>query len=92
MIDKSKHAEGPYGHSLIRVGAGACQFWRCGAPGDKVPEGMRRVLVLSDASMDMGALAAPECDRLVAAFDMAERLSLPLEWVSISSGAGPRSN
>ncbi|MEE3326758.1 MAG: biotin carboxylase N-terminal domain-containing protein [Myxococcota bacterium] len=56
-------------------------------PTDKVPEGMRRVLVLSDASMDMGALAAPECDRLVAAFDMAERLSLPLEWVSISSGA-----
>lgn len=56
-------------------------------PTDKVPEGMRRVLVLSDASMDMGALAAPECDRIVAAFDMAEKMSLPLEWVSISSGA-----
>ena len=35
----------------------------------------------------MGALAAPECDRIVAAFNMAEERSLPLEWVAISSGA-----
>jgi acetyl/propionyl-CoA carboxylase alpha subunit/acetyl-CoA carboxylase carboxyltransferase component len=53
----------------------------------KHPEGMRRVLALSDPSMGMGALSAPECDRLVAAFDLAEAESLPLEWVSVSSGA-----
>ena len=56
-------------------------------PTPKVPEGLRRVLVLSDPTRGMGALSAPECDRLVAAFDLAERLQLPLEWVSVSSGA-----
>jgi len=56
-------------------------------PTQKYPEGMRRVLVLSDPSMGMGALSAPECDRLVAAFDLAEREGLPLEWVAVSSGA-----
>lgn len=62
-------------------------FGLISTPTDKVPEGVRRVLVLSDASMDMGALAAPECDRIVVAFNMAEARSLPLEWVAISSGA-----
>jgi acetyl-CoA carboxylase carboxyltransferase component len=56
-------------------------------PTDKVPEGMRRVLVISDPTIGMGALAAPECDRLVAAFDLAERLGVPLEWLAVSSGA-----
>jgi acetyl-CoA carboxylase carboxyltransferase component len=56
-------------------------------PTSKVPEGMRRVLILSDPTRDMGALAAPECDRIVAAMDLAERLSLPVEWLPISSGA-----
>ena len=35
----------------------------------------------------MGALAAAECDRVVAAIDLAEELGLPVEWVPISSGA-----
>jgi acetyl-CoA carboxylase carboxyltransferase component len=35
----------------------------------------------------MGALAAPECDRIVAAIDLAEKLKLPLEWLPVSSGA-----
>jgi acetyl/propionyl-CoA carboxylase alpha subunit/acetyl-CoA carboxylase carboxyltransferase component len=56
-------------------------------PTRKVPEGMRRVLLLSDPTRDMGALAAPECDRVVAAIDLAERLSLPVEWLPVSSGA-----
>jgi acetyl/propionyl-CoA carboxylase alpha subunit/acetyl-CoA carboxylase carboxyltransferase component len=53
----------------------------------KYPEGMRRVLILGDSTRDMGALAAPECDRLVAAIDLAEREELPVEWVAVSSGA-----
>jgi acetyl-CoA carboxylase carboxyltransferase component len=57
------------------------------SPTAEVPEGIRRVLVLSDPTMEMGALAAPECDRLVAAIDLAERLGLPVEWVPVSSGA-----
>jgi acetyl/propionyl-CoA carboxylase alpha subunit/acetyl-CoA carboxylase carboxyltransferase component len=53
----------------------------------KFPEGMRRVLILSDPTRDMGALASAECDRVVAAIDLAEQLSLPVEWVPVSSGA-----
>ncbi|HKK49978.1 MAG TPA: carboxyl transferase domain-containing protein, partial [Myxococcota bacterium] len=56
-------------------------------PTEKVPEGMLRVLVLSDPTMGMGALSTAECDRLVAAFDLAESLDVPLEWVPVSSGA-----
>ncbi|HET8939520.1 MAG TPA: biotin carboxylase N-terminal domain-containing protein [Polyangiales bacterium] len=56
-------------------------------PTVKVPEGMQRVLILSDPTMAMGALATPDCDRLIAAIDLAERLSLPVEWVPISAGA-----
>ncbi len=56
-------------------------------PTRKVPEGMRRVLILSDPTRDMGALADPECDRVVAAIDLAEKLELPVEWLPVSSGA-----
>jgi acetyl-CoA carboxylase carboxyltransferase component len=35
----------------------------------------------------MGSLTAAECDRAVAAIDLAERERLPLEWVPISAGA-----
>ena len=56
-------------------------------PTDKVPEGMKRVLVLSDPTLGMGSLSIPECDRLVAAIDLAEQLSLPVEWLPVSSGA-----
>jgi acetyl/propionyl-CoA carboxylase alpha subunit/acetyl-CoA carboxylase carboxyltransferase component len=56
-------------------------------PTPKVPEGMSRVLVLSDPTLGMGSLAAPECDRLIAALDLAEERQLPLEWIPVSSGA-----
>jgi len=56
-------------------------------PTDEVPEGISRVLVLSDPTLDMGALAAPECDRICAALDLAEQRGLPVEWLPISSGA-----
>jgi len=56
-------------------------------PTQKLPEGMTRVLVLSDPTLGMGSLAAPECDRLVAALELAERLRVPLEWIPVSSGA-----
>ncbi|MEN9578401.1 MAG: hypothetical protein RJA70_1410 [Pseudomonadota bacterium] len=53
----------------------------------KVPEGMKRVLVLSDPTRGMGALADGECDRVVAAIDLADKLGVPLEWLPVSSGA-----
>src|SRR5262249_57149446 len=67
--------------------AAATIFGVVRTPTDKIPEGMRRVLILSDPTRGMGALAASECDRIVAAIDLAEQLGLPVEWVPISSGA-----
>lgn len=65
----------------------AVVFGVISTPTDKVPEGMRRVLILSDPSLAMGALSAPECDRVVAALDLAEQLHVPVEWIPVSSGA-----
>jgi acetyl/propionyl-CoA carboxylase alpha subunit/acetyl-CoA carboxylase carboxyltransferase component len=56
-------------------------------PTEKVPEGLRRVIVLSDPTLGMGSLGPAECDRLVAAIDLAEQLSIPVEWIPVSSGA-----
>ena len=56
-------------------------------PTDKVPEGLRRVVILSDPTLEMGALGPAECDRLVAALDLAEALRVPVEWIPVSSGA-----
>jgi acetyl/propionyl-CoA carboxylase alpha subunit/acetyl-CoA carboxylase carboxyltransferase component len=56
-------------------------------PTEKYPEGVRRVLIVGDPTFGMGALAAPECDRIVAAIDLAARDEMPVEWVALSSGA-----
>ncbi|HKJ85841.1 MAG TPA: biotin/lipoyl-containing protein, partial [Spirochaetia bacterium] len=47
----------------------------------------RRVLVLSDATSDMGSLSEAECRRVIAAIDLADEHGLPVEWIPISSGA-----
>jgi acetyl/propionyl-CoA carboxylase alpha subunit/acetyl-CoA carboxylase carboxyltransferase component len=65
----------------------AVVFGTLSTPTAKQPGGMKRVLLLSDPTLGMGSLAAPECDRIVAAIDLAEELSLPVEWVPVSSGA-----
>jgi acetyl/propionyl-CoA carboxylase alpha subunit/acetyl-CoA carboxylase carboxyltransferase component len=51
------------------------------------PEGMQRVIVLGDPTRSLGSLAEPECRRIVAALDLAERLGVPVEWFAVSSGA-----
>ena len=53
----------------------------------KYPEGMTRVLLLGDPSRDLGALAEPECRRILAALELAEAKGVPLEWFPISAGA-----
>lgn len=50
-------------------------------------EPLDRVLLLSDPTRGMGALAEPECRRIMAAIELADRLELPLEWVAVSAGA-----
>jgi acetyl-CoA carboxylase carboxyltransferase component len=53
----------------------------------KVPEGMTRVALLSDPTRGLGNLAEPECRRILAALDLAERMEVPVEWFTVSSGA-----
>lgn len=48
---------------------------------------VRRVLILSDPTKALGSLAEPECRRVNAALDLAEKEGIPVEWVTISSGA-----
>ncbi|MFC9689087.1 carboxyl transferase domain-containing protein [Kribbella sp. NPDC056951] len=51
------------------------------------PEGMTRVLMCGDPTRALGAVAEPECRRIIAAIDLAERLGVPVEWFALSSGA-----
>ncbi len=51
------------------------------------PEGMLRVALLGDPTRALGSLAEPECRRIIAALDLAERLGVPLEWFALSAGA-----
>lgn len=51
------------------------------------PDGMRRVLLVGDPSRGLGALAEPECRRVLAALQLAEEHTLPVEWFTLSSGA-----
>jgi len=56
-------------------------------PTRRYPEGMRRVVLLGDPTRALGALAEPECRRILAAIDLARRLHAPVEWFAISAGA-----
>jgi acetyl/propionyl-CoA carboxylase alpha subunit/acetyl-CoA carboxylase carboxyltransferase component len=51
------------------------------------PEGVTRVVLLGDPTKSLGALSEPECRRVIAALDLAERMGVPLEWYALSSGA-----
>ena len=53
----------------------------------KYPEGMTRVVLLGDPSKDLGAIAEPECRRILAALDLADEMGVPLEWFPVSAGA-----
>ena len=41
----------------------------------------------SDSTKAMGSLAEKECRRIIAALELAETMSVPVEWVPISAGA-----
>ncbi|MDQ1745018.1 MAG: hypothetical protein QOE23_3357, partial [Pseudonocardiales bacterium] len=56
-------------------------------PTDRHPQGITRVLLLGDPTRALGAVAEPECARIIAALDLAEELSVPVEWFSLSAGA-----
>ncbi len=74
--------ERPYGQNKANIITGTvCNFTA------KYPEGMKRVVLLGDPSKDLGALAEPECRRIIAALDLAQEMGVPLEWFAISAGA-----
>jgi len=52
-----------------------------------VPEGMRRMVLLSDPTQGLGNLAEPECRRIDAALASALEQKIPVEWFAVSSGA-----
>ena len=56
-------------------------------PTERHPAGVTRVLLLGDPTRSLGALAEPECARVIAALDLAERMGVPLDWFALSSGA-----
>ena len=56
-------------------------------PTKRYPEGMRRVVLLGDPTRALGALAEPECRRVLAALDLARELQAPVEWFALSAGA-----
>jgi acetyl/propionyl-CoA carboxylase alpha subunit/acetyl-CoA carboxylase carboxyltransferase component len=72
----------PYGQNKANLIAGVIRNFT-----PRYPEGMTRVLLLGDPSKDLGALAEPECRRIIAALDLAAELGVPLEWFPISAGA-----
>jgi acetyl-CoA carboxylase carboxyltransferase component/biotin carboxyl carrier protein len=72
----------PYGQNTANVVVGLIKSFTA-----KHPEGMERVLLLGDATKDMGALTEHECRRVIAAIDLAAKRGVPLEWFPISSGA-----
>jgi acetyl/propionyl-CoA carboxylase alpha subunit/acetyl-CoA carboxylase carboxyltransferase component len=51
------------------------------------PEGITRVVLLGDPTKALGAVAEAECARVIAALDLAERMSVPVEWYALSAGA-----
>jgi acetyl/propionyl-CoA carboxylase alpha subunit/acetyl-CoA carboxylase carboxyltransferase component len=56
-------------------------------PTERHPEGVTRVVLLGDPTKSLGALSEPECSRVIAALDLAERMGVPVEWFALSSGA-----
>ena len=51
------------------------------------PEGVTRIVLSGDPTKGLGAVAEPECSRIIAAIDLAERTGVPVEWFALSSGA-----
>ncbi len=72
----------PYGGNTANVIVGVIRNIT-----EKYPDGVTRVMILGDPSRGMGALAEPECSRVIAALDLAEEMGVPVEWFSVSAGA-----
>ncbi len=72
----------PYGKNQANIIVGVIRNFTL-----RYPKGMTRVMLLGDPSKDLGAIAEPECRRILAALDLAQQKGVPLEWFPISAGA-----
>ncbi|MEV4374644.1 carboxyl transferase domain-containing protein [Nonomuraea sp. NPDC049637] len=72
----------PKGNNSAAIVAGVVT-----TPTARHPEGVTRVVLLGDPTKALGALSEPECSRVIAALDLAERMRVPLEWFALSAGA-----
>ena len=72
----------PKGQNSAAIVAGVVR-----TPTKRHPEGVSRVVLLGDPTKSLGALSEPECSRVIAALDLAERMAVPVEWFALSSGA-----
>ena len=72
----------PYGQNTAGVVVGVIVHYTT-----KYPDGMERVWLGSDPTLAMGAVAEPECRRIIGALDLAQERGLPVEWLPVSSGA-----
>ncbi|PPJ28849.1 fused acetyl/propionyl-CoA carboxylase subunit alpha/methylmalonyl-CoA decarboxylase subunit alpha [Nocardia nova] len=72
----------PKGHNTAAMVVGVVT-----TPTERHPQGVTRVTLLGDPTKSLGALSEPECRRVIAALDLAERMQVPLEWYALSSGA-----
>ncbi|WP_433280607.1 carboxyl transferase domain-containing protein [Micromonospora sp. CA-244673] len=81
-----KHAlvpvDRPRGRNTAAIVAGVVT-----TPTPRHPQGVTRVVLLGDPTKALGALSEPECRRVIAALDLAERMGVPLEWYALSAGA-----
>ncbi|MGW5670867.1 carboxyl transferase domain-containing protein, partial [Micromonospora sp. NPDC003776] len=74
--------ERPKGRNTAAIVAGVVS-----TPTVRHPQGVTRVVLLGDPTKSLGALSEPECRRVIAALDLAERMEVPLEWYALSAGA-----
>ena len=72
----------PKGRNSAAIVAGVVS-----TPTARHPQGVTRVVLLGDPTKSLGALSEPECRRVIAALDLAERMRVPLEWYALSAGA-----
>jgi len=72
----------PFGENTANLVVG-----RISNVSERFKDGLIRILVIGDPTKKMGALAEPECRRIIAAVDLAEEIGVPVEWVPVSSGA-----
>ncbi|WBB67811.1 carboxyl transferase domain-containing protein [Micromonospora sp. WMMD812] len=74
--------ERPKGQNKAGIVAGVVS-----TPTERYPEGVTRVVLLGDPTRALGALSEPECTRVIAALDLAERMRVPVDWFALSAGA-----